>query len=195
MRRILTLFLCALILGSTALAQSAKSKASEGNSLRGKCKYSRLWLDPEADGSPQGRTFIKKVGDLIRTDGRVELAKSRKNAQAMFGQVVTSTEAAPSQNMAIDCTNSGSGTDCYSANFHAHAGNTGAYEEYTGPVSKTYGWTFLDTRTLLGLFPPGGVPVNFKRPKATAQAILAGLGCSARSPQTAAPSPHKGNHP
>ena len=107
----------------------------------------------------------------------VKLVESRKEAQAMFGQVVTSEEDDPSSNASVECSNSKSGTDCYSDNFHTHADSSGVYQYYTGPKSKTYGWTFLDTKTLLGLNAYPGFVVDFKHPEAAAQGILKGLGC------------------
>jgi len=167
-----------LLLSSSILASQSGSKApAKSEPATSPCKYETLWLDPAADGSPQGREFIKKVAEDIRATGKVRLVKSRKEAQAMFGQVVTSEEDDPSSNTSVTCSNSKAGTDCYSDNFHTHADASGVYQHYTGPVSKTYGWTFLDTKTLLGLNTYPGFVVDFKHPEGTAQGILKGLGC------------------
>src|SRR5690348_11337435 len=58
------------------LSQSRSTPPAKSDVVSSPCKYQTVWLDPSADGSPQGREFIKKVAQEIKDTGMVRLVKS-----------------------------------------------------------------------------------------------------------------------
>ncbi|MGH9430841.1 MAG: hypothetical protein ACRD3T_04805 [Terriglobia bacterium] len=72
---------------ASGLAQGSQSGGAGRNGAHGhlsSCKLHKLYIDPAADGTPEGKALVEALTKALVTDGRVDLVASRNDAEALF---------------------------------------------------------------------------------------------------------------